>query len=228
MSDLSRVTTVILAGGMGTRLRQVVSDRPKVMAEINGKPFLYYLFDQLVDAGIGRVIISTGYMSEKIEETIGSSYKSLQIDFSKEEAPLGTGGALKLAGQFVDTKLCLVMNGDSYVDIDLRDFATWHMNIGGQLSVVIAAVKNSDRFGVVDVSSDGKITDFFEEKQKNDLALFKDFAMNSSEFRDYFNDINQEEIDKPPAITRILSRKLLPINGCSSSTSGYLLVHGFF
>ena len=75
MSDLSQVTAVILAGGLGTRLRKVVSDRPKVMAEINGKPFLYYLLDQLVDASIEKIVISTGYMGHLIEVTIGSSYK---------------------------------------------------------------------------------------------------------------------------------------------------------
>ena len=71
MSDFQEVTGVILAGGMGTRLRQVVSDRPKVMAEIKGKPFIAYLLDQLADANIERVIISTGYMAEAVEDNIG-------------------------------------------------------------------------------------------------------------------------------------------------------------
>ena len=82
MSDLSRVTAVILAGGMGTRLRQVVSDRPKVMAEINGKPFLYYVLDQLAAVDIKSVVISTGYMADKIEKVIGFSYRGLKVDYS--------------------------------------------------------------------------------------------------------------------------------------------------
>ena len=118
MSDLSQVIAVILVGGLGTRLRKVVSDRPKVMAEINGKPFLYYLLDQLVDASIEKIVISTGYMGHLIEETVGSSYKKLQVDYSPEEIPLGTAGALKLSGQAVDTEQCLVMNGDSYTKFD--------------------------------------------------------------------------------------------------------------
>ena len=86
MSDLSRVTAVILAGGLGTRLRQAVSDRPKVMAEINGKPFLYYLLDQLADTGIERVIISTGYMADNVEDNMGASYKSIHLDYSKNRS----------------------------------------------------------------------------------------------------------------------------------------------
>ena len=73
MSDFSQVTAVILAGGLGTRLRKVVSDRPKVMAAINGRPFITYLLDQLAEAGLERVIISTGHMAHLIEEKIGFS-----------------------------------------------------------------------------------------------------------------------------------------------------------
>ena len=118
MSDLSQVTAVILAGGLGTRLRKAVSNQPKVMAEVNGKPFLYYVLDQLAEVDIKRVVISTGYMADKIEEVIGFSYKGLKVDYSWEESPLGTGGALKLARQSISTKYCLVMNGDSYTEFD--------------------------------------------------------------------------------------------------------------
>ena len=118
MSNFSLVTAVILAGGMGTRLRKVISDRPKVMAEINGKPFLYYLLDQLAYASTERVIISTGYMAESIEDAMGASYKSLHVDYSKEKTPLGTAGALKLAERAIDTEYCLVINGDSYTEFD--------------------------------------------------------------------------------------------------------------
>ena len=118
MFDLSRFTAVILAGGLGTRLRESVSNQPKVMAEINGKPFLYYVLDQLTEVDLKHVVISTGYMADKIEEIIGASYKGLKVDYSWEESPLGTGGALKLAGQSISTKYCLVMNGDSYTEFD--------------------------------------------------------------------------------------------------------------
>ena len=120
MSDLSQITAVILAGGLGKRLREVVPDIPKVMAEINGKPFITYLLDQLAEVFIERVIISTGYKAEIIEEIVGTSYKDIQIDYSREGSPLGTGGALRLASQAVATKHCLVMNGDCYTEFNLN------------------------------------------------------------------------------------------------------------
>ena len=80
MSDLSIVTAIILAVGFGTRLQDVVSDRPKVMAEINGVPFLFYLLDKLNNCGISQVVLSTGYMASYIQSCIGFSYKNLQIN----------------------------------------------------------------------------------------------------------------------------------------------------
>ena len=121
MTDLSNVTAVILAGGLGTRLRRVVSDRPKVMAEINGKPFITYLLDQLIKMGFGRVIICTGYMANVVEDFIGAKYRNLYVDYSREETPLGTAGAIKLAGKIIDTEYCMVMNGDSFIDFDVKE-----------------------------------------------------------------------------------------------------------
>ena len=163
MSDLSQVTVVILAGGLGTRLRKVVSDRPKVMAEINGKPFLYYLLDQLVDASIEKIVISTGYMGHLIEETVGSSYKRLQVNYSPEEIPLGTAGALKLAGQAVDTEKCLVMNGDSYMKFDPLLLLMNHKKSDASITIVIKKVEVSSRYGVIDMNPEHEIVQFIEK-----------------------------------------------------------------
>jgi D-glycero-alpha-D-manno-heptose 1-phosphate guanylyltransferase len=164
MSDLSRVTAVILAGGMGTRLRQVVSDRPKVMAEINGKPFLYYLFDQLADAGIGRVVVSTGYMAPVIEETFGFSYKGLQVDYSREESPLGTGGALKLAGQSIRTQYCLVMNGDSYTEFDVISLFMTGKQKNTSIVLLVKMVPDTSRFGTIQMNEQNEIVKFVEKR----------------------------------------------------------------
>ena len=163
MSDLSQVTAVVLAGGLGTRLRKVVPDRPKVMAVINGKPFLCYLLDQLAEANIERVIISTGYMAEKIPETIGSAYKGLQIDYSREENPLGTGGALKLAGQIVVTNHCLVMNGDSYTEFDLNSLLMNHKKSDARITVIFKAVEDSSRYGTIQMDEKNNIINFTEK-----------------------------------------------------------------
>ena len=163
MSNLSQVTAVILAGGLGTRLRKIVSDRPKVMAEINGKPFLYYLLNQLAEAGIERVVISTGYMSQKIEETIGSSYRSLHIDYSKEEKPLGTAGALKLAGQVDGTNYHLVMNGDSFTEVDLVSLMVVHKKSDANITIIVKAVEDSSRYGKIQINDNNNITGFTEK-----------------------------------------------------------------
>ena len=163
MSDFQEVTGVILAGGMGTRLRQVVSDRPKVMAKIKGKPFIAYLLDQLVAAGIGRVIISTGYMADTVEDNIGRSYNNIRIEYSKEEVPLGTAGALKLAGRTVNTEYCLVMNGDSYTEFNDTTLYLAHKQKNANITLVVKALDETDRFGVVCKNENNEIIDFMEK-----------------------------------------------------------------
>ena len=171
MSDLSRVTAVILAGGMGTRLRQVVSDRPKVMAEINGKPFLYYVLDQLAEVDIKRVVISTGYMADKIEEVIGFSYKGLKVDYSWEESPLGTGGALKLAGQSISTKYCLVMNGDSYTEFDFVSLFMSCKQKNVSIVLLVKMVSDTFRFGTIQMNEQNEIVRFVEKGETTGSGL---------------------------------------------------------
>ncbi len=92
---MSQVIGAILAGGLGTRLRSVVSDRPKVLAEVLGKPFLAHLLDQLANAGLERVVLLTGYRGEQVREAFGDRYGTLALDYSVETEPLGTAGALR-------------------------------------------------------------------------------------------------------------------------------------
>ena len=154
---------VILAGGLGTRLRPIVSDRPKVLAEVLGRPFLTYLFDQIDHAGAREVILCTGYMSRSVREEIGYSYGSLRIKHSMEDSPLGTGGALRLALPLIKSDTVMVMNGDSYVNADLEIFLAWFLrnNIAGAL--VLAKALDTTRYGKVVIASDDCI-ESFEEK----------------------------------------------------------------
>ena len=163
MSDLSKVMVVVLAGGMGTRLRKVVIDRPKVIAEINGRPFLYYILDQMIEVGINKAIISTGYMADTVEETVGVLYKSLHVDYSKEKTPLGTGGALKLAGQTIDTEYCLVINGDSYTEFDLISLFMAHKQKNANITILVKAVDDSTRFGTIQMNKQNEIIKFMEK-----------------------------------------------------------------
>ena len=163
MSELSNVTTIILAGGLGTRLSKVVSDRPKVMADIKGKPFITYLLDQLSEANVEHVIISTGYMADVVENTIGDIYKSLHLRYLKEENPRGTAGGLKFAGQAVNTEYCLVINGDSYTEFDPISFFMVHKQKNANITILVKAVEDTARFGAVQMNEQNEIIKFIEK-----------------------------------------------------------------
>ena len=113
---------VILAGGFGTRLKGVVDDIPKPMALIGDKPFLTYLFDQLYKYECKKVILAVGYKHEAIIDFFGKSYKSIQIEYVIEHNPLGTGGAILNGSELISSSEFIVLNGDSYFNIDLNDF----------------------------------------------------------------------------------------------------------
>ena len=151
MSEFSQLVAIILAGGLGTRLRRIISDKPKVMAEINEKPFLCYLLDQLAEIGIERVVISTGHLAYVIEKAIGFSYKGLQVDYSKEETPLGTAGALKFAVRAVDTSQCIVFNGDSYTEFDQYSLLMSHIQCNSNITLVVKSVDKIARFGSIQI-----------------------------------------------------------------------------
>jgi D-glycero-alpha-D-manno-heptose 1-phosphate guanylyltransferase len=165
MQKISDITVVILAGGKGTRLRSIVSDRPKVMAEISGRPFLAYLLDQLQAAGFRKIILSTGYMAEKVEDYFGDSYGPLKLVYSKEQPPLGTGGALKLALPNL-SQMVLVMNGDSYIDADLFEYTNWFFDNNPDAALLLTTVDDASRYGKVCIN-DNKVIAAFEEKCDN-------------------------------------------------------------
>jgi len=162
-TGLGAVTALILAGGLGTRLRAVVPDRPKVLAPVAGRPFLTFLLDQLAEAGIGRLILCTGYLGEQIRGRLGPTYRELRIQYSQEAAPLGTGGALRQAQRLIDAGTALVMNGDSFCEVDLAEFRAWHQERHAAASMLVRWVPDARRFGRVRVDEAGLIRGF-EEK----------------------------------------------------------------
>ena len=164
--SMSEIVVAVLAGGLGTRLRQVVSDRPKVLAEIHGRPFLAYLLDQLAAAGFRRVVLCTGYLGERIYDTFGASYKSLHLFYSREREPLGTAGGLRLASSWLRSDPVLVMNGDSYCAADLRSFFQWHCRREAQASLLLIRVAQPERYGSVNVDNDGAVVEFREKSQR--------------------------------------------------------------
>ena len=165
MEAASQITALILAGGFGTRLQSVVSDRPKVLAEVSGRPFLAYLLDQLSSAGFRTVVISTGHMAQAVEKCFGDRHGPLSILYSREEEPLGTAGAVRLALANLASATVLVMNGDSYIDADLGAYVNWFGERDRQAALLLVKVADTSRYGSVRLDRD-KVIVSFEEKSK--------------------------------------------------------------
>ncbi len=128
---------VILAGGLGTRLKSVIKDIPKPMAEVCGKPFLCYILDFLIKYEIKRVILSVGYKWEAIREFFGEQYKNINLVYAIEYEPLGTGGAIKNALKYVQDTEVFILNGDTLFNIDLSVFYSLHKNKNSNLSIAL-------------------------------------------------------------------------------------------
>jgi NDP-sugar pyrophosphorylase family protein len=161
---MNNITAIILAGGEGIRLQSVVSDCPKVLAEINGRPFITYLLDQLVESGFQSVVLCTGYKAEMVERAIGVSYRSMRVSYSVEERPLGTFGAIAKASLLAEEENILAMNGDSYIDTSLSEFVDWGLGNRVKAGILLAQALDSSRYGRVSMGKDGKIIAFEEKK----------------------------------------------------------------
>ena len=149
---------VVLAGGLGTRLRSVVHDIPKCMAPVAGEPFLGYVLDWLSRYGITRVVLSVGYLRENIMEWISGQDYPFEIDYAVEETPLGTGGGIKLALSKCRERKVIVVNGDTFFPVDLDAIP-----FDAPVTVALKPMKDFDRYGAVELSANGLVTAFHEK-----------------------------------------------------------------
>lgn len=163
MTRISDVSAAILAGGLGTRLRAVVADRPKVLAEVAERPFVTYLLDQLASAGLREVLLLTGYRGEQVYAALGRRYRGVRLRYSQEESPLGTGGALRAGLDYLESPTVLLLNGDSFCDLELRPFLTFHAGRAPEASLALARVADTSRYGRVRLGADDRVVGF-EEK----------------------------------------------------------------
>jgi D-glycero-alpha-D-manno-heptose 1-phosphate guanylyltransferase len=160
-------TAIILAGGMGTRLKTIISDLPKPMAPIMNVPFLTYQLNYLKHFGIKKVIFSVGYLSEKIIAHYNQSFENISIEYSIEKNPLGTGGGIRMAMSNLNEDLVLILNGDSFFDLDLEQFYNLHLEQKAEFSLALRYVNNSERYGNIEFNSSNQITSFIEKNQLN-------------------------------------------------------------
>jgi D-glycero-alpha-D-manno-heptose 1-phosphate guanylyltransferase len=161
--SLENMTAVILAGGLGTRLRSVVPDKPKVLAVIGGRPFIEYLLDRLGQEGIQSVVLCTGYMGDQIQVRLGTAYNKIALHYSREPHPLGTGGALRLALPMLESDTVLVLNGDSYCGARLNEFIVWHAERQSHATILLTKTEDTRRYGRVQIDDKGRILQFMEK-----------------------------------------------------------------
>ena len=155
---------VVLAGGLGTRLRGVVADRPKVLAEIAGVPYLQLLLKLLEQTGVQRVIIATGHGADAVERWVASCFKGgLDVQCSPEPSPMGTAGALRLALGACHSDYILALNGDSFSDFDWVVMADQLRAEEIDACVWLVQTEDAGRFGSVVVDGDGRIREFLEK-----------------------------------------------------------------
>lgn len=164
MRDLKNFSVAILAGGYGTRLAPAVVDKPKVLAKVSKRPFLEYLLNQLNNSHFKRAVLCTGYLSEQIEKTFGNRYKNLHLLYSTERSALGTAGSLRHALPLLTSETILVMNGDSFCDVDFKKFWKFHLNKKAKASLVLSKVVDPSHFGNVRLGVDERIIEFMEKK----------------------------------------------------------------
>jgi D-glycero-alpha-D-manno-heptose 1-phosphate guanylyltransferase len=154
---------IILAGGLGTRLRSAVPDLPKCMAPVNGKPFIAYVIECLQSQGIENFIFSLGYKHEYFIDFLSSLPSIFSYQLSIEEEPLGTGGAVKLSCSKASGKNVLVTNGDTLFKININTLSSFHAQHNADCTLSLKPMKNFDRYGVVELNEDASIKSFKEK-----------------------------------------------------------------
>lgn len=153
---------IILVGGLGTRLRAEVADLPKPLAPVAGRPFLAYVLDQFASAGLRRIVLATGYLAERVESIIGRTWQGMHVDYSIEDAPLGTGGAVALAARKLHGARAHLANGDSFLRFDPNALDDAVADVNAVLGMALARVPDVGRYGAVDVV-DGLVRCFREK-----------------------------------------------------------------
>ncbi|MDR1632009.1 MAG: nucleotidyltransferase family protein [Dysgonamonadaceae bacterium] len=155
---------IILAGGMGTRLRPVVSDIPKCMAPVAGRPFLHYLLTALESAGFDHIILSLGYKHEVVEEYVLHNEWKMKITSVVEPRPLGTGGAVKFALSESSCENVFILNGDTFLDVNYRQMFDFHVQTNAKATLALKEMRDFDRYGAIETDEASRIVRFIEKQ----------------------------------------------------------------
>lgn len=155
---------ILLAGGLGTRLHEVTGDKyPKCLAIVNHKPFLHYIIDYFQSQGVTRFIFALSHHAQMVIDDVKQSYPELDVAFSIEQEPLGTGGAIKQALSHCQEKFALVANADSFIECDLHQFIEFANNKHSELSIICTKVNDISRFGAANIDEHNQLIGFYEK-----------------------------------------------------------------
>ena len=176
---------IILAGGLGTRLKSVISDIPKPMAPIHDKPFLEYLLSYLVKFKIKKVVLSVGYKYQNIFNYFGDNFKGMELLYAIEDKPLGTGGGIKNAMYHINNDHFFLLNGDTFYEVDLNKLYHLHIEEKADISLSLLPMKKFSRYGSVKVKGTN-ITEFIPKKiTEKGLINGGVYVVNRSVFQEY-------------------------------------------
>jgi len=157
---------ILLAGGLGTRLRSIISDIPKPMAPVNGRPFLELLLNYILDQGIDEIVFSVGYRHEVIQSHFGDTYRGCSLHYAIEESPRGTGGAISLALEGKEgSEPWFVLNADTYIELNLAEMRSSYVRSGQDVAMALKYLHDTSRYGRVTVNDAGLRIQQFEEKE---------------------------------------------------------------
>ncbi len=168
--EIGPTECIILAGGLGTRLRSAVPDLPKCMAPVAGHPFLKYVIESMLRQSIQRFIFSLGYLHEYIEAFLRQEFPALSYKIALEKEPLGTGGAIRLACALADSPEVIVLNGDTLFEVNIAAMLDFHRQQNAACTLALKPMQNFDRYGVVETDKDNHIISF-REKQHYQTGL---------------------------------------------------------
>jgi D-glycero-alpha-D-manno-heptose 1-phosphate guanylyltransferase len=173
---------IVLAGGLGTRLRSVVADKPKCMAPVGKHPFLYYLLKYLQDQGITHVVLSLGYKSEQVIDWCKEANLGIEISFVIEEEPLGTGGGIMLAMSKVKGNEFFITNGDTFFGVPLNELHSFHQQKQSALSLALKPMYQFERYGAVELDENDRITAFLEKQFREEGLINGGIYLTSKQY----------------------------------------------
>ena len=217
------IPAIVLAGGLGTRLRSVISDMPKPMAPVCGKPFLHFIFLYLQKQCITDVVLSVGYRSETIQEFFGSKYADINIRYAIENEPLGTGGGIAQAMAMIDSD-AFVLNGDTFFDVDLSGLYEFYQKGNCDIALALKRMYHFDRYGTVEVGNQDRVLQFHEKQYRTEGLINGGVYVLSKYLFKKVEEIEESPLPQKFSFEKdILEKHLLPLHYHGKEFKGYFI-----